>query len=268
MRLRYTASMTRGASKKRARKSAALRAALVAVCLLAAAALAFLLALPGAGPLREHNPETTALIEARAPSARQKGRAARHVQRWVSLSHISIWLQRAVVNSEDARFWEHSGIDTVEAQKAVESAIARGHLGRGASTLTQQLAKNLWLGEERSIFRKLKEALLARRLEDLGKARILELYLNVAEWGSGIYGAEAAAQTWFKKPAAQLLPEEAAVLAAMLPAPLKRSPRRPSGRLLARAADVLELYGTYGQLSPDELPAARERLRRLLPSPP
>ena len=134
--------------------------------------------------------------------------------------------------------------------------------------MTQQLAKNLWLGEERSLLRKAKEYVLAHRLEELGKRRVLELYLNVVEWGNGIYGAEAAARTWFKKPAAQLSPEEAAVLAAMLPSPRKRNPRRPSGKLLARSAEVLELYGLYGQLAEPRLEDARARLKRLLPSPP
>jgi monofunctional biosynthetic peptidoglycan transglycosylase len=182
----------------------------------------------------------------------------------VALSHISPWLLRAVVNSEDARFWEHDGIDFTQTGVALESAVEKGRLGRGASTLTQQLAKNLWLGEERSLWRKLREVLLARRLEELGKPRILEVYLNVAEWGDGIYGADAAARVWFHKPSAELLPEEAAVLAAMLPAPRKRNPLRASGRLRERAREVLELYVVYKQLTPDEAAQARSRLAALL----
>jgi monofunctional biosynthetic peptidoglycan transglycosylase len=138
-------------------------------------------------------------------------------------------------------------------------------LGRGASTLTQQLAKNLWLAERRSLLRKAKEYFLARRLEELGKRRILELYLNVVEWGNGVYGADAAARVWFHKPASELLPEEAAILAAMLPAPRRRNPGRPSRRLRERAAEVLELYQVYHQLTPDELAPARGRLAMLLP---
>jgi membrane peptidoglycan carboxypeptidase len=101
-------------------------------------------------------------------------------------------------------------------------------------------------------------------LEELGKRRILELYLNVVEWGDGIYGADAAARVWFHKPASELLPEEAAVLAAMLPAPRRRNPRRPSEHLRERAAEVLDLYQVYHQLSPDELAQARLRLVALL----
>ena len=224
----------------------------------------FWLTLPSVEPLRRAFPPSTALIDARAAEARAHGRAARRTQRTVPLRAISPWLRDAVVNSEDARFHLHHGVDLTELRAALEKGLEEGKLGRGASTLTQQLAKNLWLGEERSLWRKAREVVLAQRLESLGKERILELYLNVVEWGEGVYGAEAAARTWFGVPAAELSPEQAAVLAAMLPAPRKRSPRRPSARLKARAAQVLELYGVYQQLSAPELAVARERLRVLL----
>lgn len=225
----------------------------------------FWFSLPSADPLRFANPASTELIEARAREAIARGRAGRRNQHWVPLSHISPWLLKAVVNSEDARFYQHDGIDVVETGIALEHAALRGHLGRGASTLTQQLAKNLWLGEERSILRKLREYVLAHRLERLGKRRILELYLNVAEWGDGIYGADAAARVWFHKPAAQLLPEEAAVLAAMLPAPRKRNPHRPSARLRERARQVLQLFETYNEMTLDDLAQAQARLAALMP---
>ena len=236
------------------------------VALLAALAVvaAFWISLPSAEALRSANPGSTALIEARAREARKSGRAARRNQHWVSLGRISPWLQRAVVNSEDARFFEHHGIDVVETGVAIEQAVERGRFGRGASTLTQQLAKNLWLGERRSLLRKAREYFLAQRLEELGKERILELYLNVAEWGDGIYGADAAARVWFRKPASELLPEEAALLAAMLPAPRRRNPLHPSSGLRRRAAKILNLYRVYNQLTPDELAEAQARLRSLL----
>ena len=240
------------------------RIALVALLGALAVAGAFWISLPSAEPLRAVNPPSTALIDARAREARKSGRAARRNQHWVALGRVSPWLARAVVNSEDARFFQHHGFDAVETSVAFEQAVDSGKLGRGASTLTQQLAKNLWLGEERSLLRKAKEYFLAGRLEELGKDRILELYLNVAEWGDGIYGADAAARVWFKKPAAELLPEEAAILAAMLPAPRRRNPRHPSAMLRERAAHVLDLYKMYHQLSPDELAAAQARLRALL----
>lgn len=241
-----------------------LRLALLLPAILAALAGAFWLSLPSIEPLRTAAPQSTALQDARAREAAGRGRAARRVQRWVPLASISNYLREAVVNSEDARFYDHDGFDSVETSAALQKALEEGHLGRGASTLTQQLAKNLWLGEERSLLRKVREAVLAKRLESLGKERVLELYLNVVEWGDGIYGADAAARTWFGKPAAELQPEEAAILAAMLPAPRKRNPRHPSKRLRERAAQVLELYGMYRQLSPEELAAARARLQARL----
>jgi monofunctional biosynthetic peptidoglycan transglycosylase len=240
------------------------RAALGLGCALALVVALFFLTLPSAEPLRTQNPETTALMDARSREAMDKHRLPRRLQRWVPMNRISPWLRRAVVNSEDARFYEHDGIDVTEAEAALEDAAERGHFARGASTITQQLAKNLWLGEERTLWRKLREYFLAGRLEDLGKRRVLELYLNVVEWGDGVYGAEAAAETWFRKSAIDLTPEESATLAAMLPAPRHRNPQRPSARLRKRAFEVLELYGIYRQLGPDQLLDARERLADLL----
>jgi monofunctional biosynthetic peptidoglycan transglycosylase len=238
-------------------------AAFATLCLLCLASL-FWLALPSAEPLRHGNPTTTALIEARSREAKKEGRAGRRNQQWVPLNRISLWLIRAVVNSEDARFFEHDGIDEKQTRIALTTALEDGHLGRGASTITQQLAKNLWLGEERTLWRKLREVILAHRLEKLGKKRVLELYLNVAEWGDGIYGADAAARVWFGKSAADLMPEEAAVLAAMLPAPRKRNPAHPSPALIKRAFEILRLYAMYGELEPEEMADARWRLDALL----
>lgn len=241
--------------------------AVLAVVCVAAIAATFWLTLPSAESLRRANPSITALMEARQREARERGRAARRNQHWVPLSHISPWLRQAVVNSEDARFFEHEGIDVEQTKIAITTAVEDGRFRRGASTITQQLAKNLWLGEQRTLWRKLREAILARRLERLGKRRILELYLNVAEWGDGIYGADAAARVWFNKPASELLPEESAVLAAMLPAPRKRNPLRPSPILRRRAHEVLALYSLYHELTPEELDQARWRLDAMLGPP-
>ena len=251
---------------KRTRKTLG-QAVLVCVAALCLAAGLFLLTLPSAEPLRIENPRTTALMAVRAEQAEERGRIARRAHQWVPMARISPWLRRAVVNSEDARFYEHDGFDIVETEAALELAAERGRLGRGASTITQQLAKNLWLGEERTLWRKLREYFLARRLEDLGKRRVLELYLNVAEWGDGIYGADAAARVWFGKPASDLLPEEAAALTAMLPAPRKRNPRRPSPALRKRAFEILALYGMYDQLTPEQLEQSRARLADMLSAP-
>jgi monofunctional biosynthetic peptidoglycan transglycosylase len=260
----YAATMARAKASRGVRWR---QIVLIALGCLALVAIAFYVDLPSAEPLRKTNPATTSLIETRAREARDQGHAARRNQHWVPLNRISPWLLDAVVNSEDARFYLHGGVDPIELGRAAETALEKGHLGRGASTLTQQLAKNLWLGEERSVLRKLKEVLLARRLESLGKDRILELYLNVVEWGDGIYGADAASRVWFKKPAWQLLPEEAAVLTAMLPAPRKRNPLKPSVRLRQRAYAVLRLYQVYGQLTPDAVVQARGALSRIIGPP-
>jgi len=233
----------------------------LAVC---AGLLAFFASLPSVEPLRKTNPSSTALMDARAEEAKAQHHPVKRTWKWVPLSRISPWLQKSVVNSEDARFFDHDGIDMVETEAALERAAERHKLGRGASTLSQQLAKNLWLGEERSLWRKVREAVLARKLEALGKDRILELYLNVAEWGDGVYGAEAASRYWFHKSASSLLPEEAALLTAMLPAPRSRNPRHPSEHLRRRAFTVLKLYAMYGQLTPDQVAEARKYLGEMV----
>ena len=233
----------------------------LAVC---AGLLAFFASLPSVEPLRKTNPSSTALMDARAEEAKALHHPVKRTWKWVPLSRISPWLQKSVVNSEDARFFDHDGIDMVETEAALERAAERHKLGRGASTLSQQLAKNLWLGQERSLWRKVREAVLARKLEALGKDRILELYLNVAEWGDGVYGAEAASRYWFHKSASSLLPEEAALLTAMLPAPRSRNPRHPSEHLRRRAFTVLKLYAMYGQLTPDQVAEARKYLGEMV----
>jgi monofunctional glycosyltransferase len=155
----------------------------------------------------------------------------------VPLDRIAGNLQRAVVTAEDSRFWEHRGFDWVEVRSAIEDEIAEGRT-RGASTITQQLVKNLFLTTWRSPVRKVAEVPLTVAAEPiLGKRRILELYLNVVEWGPGVYGAEAAARHHYGVPAARLTREQAARLAAVLPAPLRRSPgqmNRSADRILDR----------------------------------
>jgi monofunctional biosynthetic peptidoglycan transglycosylase len=245
-------------------RKAAVPIAAGVVLALCAGLLAFFATLPPVEPLRKTNPSSTALMDARTEEAKAHHHPAKRMWKWVPLSRISPWLQKAVVNSEDARFFDHDGIDMVETEAALEKAAGHRKLGRGASTISQQLAKNLWLGEERSLWRKVREAVLARKLEGLGKDRILELYLNVAEWGEGVYGAEAASRYWFHKSASSLLPEEAALLTAMLPAPRTRNPRHPSEHLRRRAFGVLKLYAMYGQLTPDQVAEARKYLGEMV----
>jgi monofunctional glycosyltransferase len=202
------------------------------------------LTLPDVRPLVTANPTTTAFIELRADEALEKGQKPRRVQRWVSYSHLSPDLKRAVLVAEDDAFFQHEGVDLAQLQESLEIDWAKGKFTRGASTITQQLAKNLYLSPSRNPLRKLRELIIARRLEaELKKARILEIYMNVIEWGDGIYGAEAAARTYFQSAASNLDPNEAALLAGAIINPRLLNPARPNGRLLRRQQLILRRMG-------------------------
>ena len=175
---------------------------------------------PDVAALRTTEPETTAFMERYRERRRAAGEPDGVAWRWRPASAISHNLKRAVVAAEDIEFFSHDGFSASEARAALKEAVAERKVPRGASTITQQLAKNLWLSPSRNPFRKLKEAMLTRQLEhSLGKDRILEIYVNVVEFGPGIYGAEAAAQRYFGKAADHLTAHEAAQLAAGLPRP-------------------------------------------------
>ncbi|MFN6964220.1 MAG: transglycosylase domain-containing protein [Pyrinomonadaceae bacterium] len=219
--------------------------------------------------LRTENPATTSLIEYRLQQARDEGREPRKFMIWTPIEQISPHLQRAVLAGEDSRFFEHNGFDWEAIQKAWDEAVREGEreareeceaaaktreeklnckpseddwippmpsFKRGASTVTQQLAKNLYLSEDRNFLRKGREAAYTYFLERyLTKKRILELYLNVIEWGDGVYGAEAASRYYFKKSASDLTRDEAAFLAAIIPSPLNvfnptKNPKRVKRR--------------------------------------
>jgi monofunctional biosynthetic peptidoglycan transglycosylase len=202
------------------------------------------LTLPDVRRLRATNPKTTAFIELRAREARQRGEQPRRVQQWVPYARLSSNLVRAVLLTEDAKFWKHDGLDYEQIKESVEVNLERGEFVRGASTITQQLAKNLYLSPSKNPVRKLRELLIARRLEaELSKQRILELYLNVIEWGDGIYGAEAAARTYFGKSAAGLSASEGALLAASIANPRGMNPGHVTARLRRRQSMVLRRMG-------------------------
>ena len=205
-------------------------------------ALAYLyLTLPDVRPLKASNPQTTAFMELRAAEARAKRQTPRHVQRWTGLDRISPELRRAVTIAEDDAFWKHEGVDLDQLQQSLEIDWARGRLVRGGSTITQQLAKNLYLSPSKNPLRKLRELILARRLEaELTKTRILELYLNVIEWGDGIYGADAAARTYFRKSAGELDSAESALLAAAIVNPRLFNPSKPSRGMIRRQQVILK----------------------------
>jgi monofunctional biosynthetic peptidoglycan transglycosylase len=169
---------------------------------------------------RSVNPGSTAMMDQRAREASARGEEPRRIQTWVPYDRISQNLVRAVLAGEDSRFFDHGGFDWEEMQKALEKDWNEGKFKRGASTITQQLAKNLFLSTSKNPIRKLHEALITWEMERiLGKRRIIEIYLNVIEWGDGIYGAEAAARNYFKAPAASLNADQAAFLSAIIPSP-------------------------------------------------
>ena len=222
--------------------------AAVAASAVGFAALVYLyLTLPDVRVLAMTNPSSTAFMERRAVEAAREGHTTRHVQEWVPYSRISESLKRAVLVAEDAAFWEHDGIDVQQIRESVQASWEQGVPIRGASTITQQLAKNLYLSPSRDPSRKLRELIIARRLEAaLPKVRIFEIYLNVIEWGDGIWGADAAARTYFGIPASALNVEQSALLAGAIINPRLHSPARPTARLLRRQQIILGRMGKVG----------------------
>jgi monofunctional biosynthetic peptidoglycan transglycosylase len=220
-----------------------------------------LVTFPGISRLRNENPTTSSMIEYRISQARSEGREARKFLIWMPVEQISPHLQRAVLAGEDSRYFQHDGFDWDAIQKAWDDAVREGEkeakaegdynqdgwippmpkFGRGASTVTQQLSKNLFLSEDRNFLRKGREAVYTYFLErELSKKRILELYLNIIEWGDGIYGAEAASRAYFRKSASDLTREEAAFLAAMIPSPLNIfNPEKNRKRVVRRQRVLL-----------------------------
>ena len=220
--------------------------------------LAYLyLTLPDVRALKTSNPTTTAFIDLREREARANGKAPRRMQRWVAYSHVSQDLKRAVLVAEDAAFWQHEGVDVEQLQESLEKDWTRMQFARGGSTITQQLAKNLYLSPSKNPLRKLRELIIARRLEaELKKARIFELYLNVIEWGDGIYGVEAASRVYFQLSAAELGPTESAMLAAAIVNPRVLNPARPSSRLIRRQELILR---RMGYMTPPALDSAQHQ---------
>jgi len=226
------------------------RAVLRGLGALAALVFAFFayvyLTLPDVRTLATTNPKTTAFMQLREREAAQQGKPLRHYQIWVPYTRISQSLKRAVLVAEDDAFWQHEGIDMEQLKISIRNDIEKGKAIRGGSTITQQLAKNLYLSPSRDPIRKVRELIIARRLEaELSKARILEIYLNVIEWGDGIWGAEAAARSYFGGSAASLSPEQAALLAGAIINPRVYSPAHPNVRLLRRQRIILSRMGGY-----------------------
>jgi monofunctional glycosyltransferase len=188
---------------------------------------------------RDHNPGATRFMELRLEAIRDSDRQARLQHRWMDYPRISIHLKRAIIAAEDAKFIDHEGFDWEGIQRAMEKNQRRGHYVAGGSTISQQLAKNLFLSGQRSMLRKMQEAVITGELEAfLTKRRIFEIYLNVVEWADGVFGAEAAARHYFGISASALNPEQAARLAAMLPRPRYYDLHRDSPYLAQYAATI------------------------------
>ena len=202
------------------------------------------LTLPDVRQLRTKNPTSTAFMELRTQQARAKGLPSQRDQRWVPYARISNNLKRAVIVTEDSAFWQHEGVDYEQLRESMETNWERGEFARGASTITQQLAKNLYLSPTKNPLRKLRELMITRRLEvELTKQRILEIYLNVIEWGDGVWGAEAAARRYFRKSAADLNATESALLAGAIANPHIMDPARPTARLRRRQQMIMRRMG-------------------------
>ena len=231
------------------------RAFLVAVAVLLALAAWVWLGLPARSEVRglaKTNPARTRLMEQREDEAKARGRKARVVQSWVPLSRVSRHLIHAVLASEDQNFFGHEGVDWKALEESIEKNVEKRRFARGGSTITQQLAKNLYFGTSKTASRKLRELVVTRWLEaDLSKARILALYLNLIEWGDGVYGCEAAARRWYGKPASDLSPAEAAGLAAMIPNPRRLNPQVNPARHERATSRVLWLMGQAGYIGRD-----------------
>jgi monofunctional biosynthetic peptidoglycan transglycosylase len=216
----------------------------------AAAAAAFLLykaiAFPRVSVLAAQNPKSTALMELHDAEARAGGKKARRRQYWVSLGRIAPSLRNAVLIAEDSAFFQHEGLDYEQIKEAVKVNADKLEFARGASTITQQLAKNLYLSPSKNPLRKAEELLITFSLErHLSKRRIFEIYLNVIEWGDGIYGAEAASRAYYGKSSSELSDPEAAALAAVIINPRRYSPIHPNRRIQNRTAMILERMKKY-----------------------
>ncbi len=231
-----------------------LRLAKTAVLLLFIGMGSLFIFLPNMGALIVQDPVKTSFMSRYEERTGKEAKLA-----WVYENQISNHLKKAVLAAEDDTFFDHEGFNWQEIKKAAAFNWKKRSFKRGASTLTQQLVKNLYLGPQKNIFRKLREAILTYQMEmTLSKNRILELYLNVVEWGPGIFGAEAASQYYFKKSAVALNSQEAAFLAAILPSPIKWG-ASPGSRYVKKRTNLIVYRMKYVRLAPQEIKPIRDK---------
>lgn len=207
---------------------------------------------PDVSRLKKENPKKTSFMEYREDEWKKRGKKVRIQKRWVSLGQISPYVMKAVIIAEDDKFWSHKGFDLEAIQKALEKDFEKGKFKFGGSTISQQLVKNLYLTPSKNPLRKAKEAIITWRLEKaLSKRRIIEIYLNVVEWGEGIFGIEAAAQHYYGKGASALNPYEASRLAAVLPNPRRYRPNGSSQYVEKRATIIYNIMVKRGIVVPE-----------------
>lgn len=213
----------------------------------------FYLALPDVSYLKDKNPETTALIELRKEQALEKSKKLRIRQNWVGFSAIPELFKKTIRITEDAGFYDHEGIDWTELKESIKKNWEEGEFARGGSTISQQLAKNLFLSTEKSLFRKFRELFITYRLEnELSKSRIFHLYLNIIEFGPGVFGVQAASQYYFKKNVNELSLAEMVRLTAVIPRPLTIRANGNSGWLKWKSRWILGKLKLYKYISEEE----------------
>ncbi len=235
------------------RKKHVLRNILLAIAAITIALSAYIwLTLPDVSALKTKNPGTTALIRQRLAQAGKKSKVPVHLE-WVAFGRIPPLLKKCILVSEDASFYGHKGIDYEELKASIKKDIKERRAARGGSTITQQLAKNLYLSTGKSFARKFREFLIARRLEKaLSKDRIFQLYLNIIEFGPGIYGVQAAARHWFNKDVDGLTLEEMIRLTAIIPRPLRSDPRENDGWMKFKGRWITDTLKTVAAIGEDE----------------
>lgn len=213
---------------------------------------------------QKENPKITAFMKFRENDKNYLKHRKNKSYRWVSYSDIPEILKRTVIVAEDASFWIHEGVDWFEIRESIRKNIGQQEFTRGGSTITQQLARNLYLSPRKTINRKVQEWFIARELEnELKKSRILEIYLNIAEWGYNIFGIKAASLYYFKKSPAELKLDEMVRLAAVLPNPLQMDPRVVSRSVLWRSKEILRRLLLYEFIAESEYQSALSQIEEL-----
>ncbi len=211
------------------------------------------LSIPDVAYLKKENPTTTSLMDFRKAEAEAAGKKYAVKQQWQPYQQIPEIFVRTVTLSEDAGFWGHEGVDWEELEKALDESWKSGKPFRGASTITQQTAKNLFLTPERSYVRKIREYFIAKKLEEnLSKSRIIEIYLNVIEFGDGVFGVEKASQKYFRKSISELTLDEMVRLVAIIPNPLRMNPTQSGRELRWRSRVILNRLRAYDDITEEE----------------